>query len=77
VRALRETPGGELGVTGSITVAHQLIEADLVDEYRLFVHPVVMGTGRRLFVDGSDRLDLRLERSTAFRSGITLLVYRP
>jgi dihydrofolate reductase len=76
VRALRDAPGGELGVTGSITVAHQLIEAGLVDEYRLFVHPVVMGTGRRLFVEGADRRDLRLQRSTAFRSGVTLLVYR-
>jgi dihydrofolate reductase len=76
VRALREAPGGELGVTGSITVVHQLIEAGLVDEYRLFVYPVVMGTGRRLFVEGADRLDLRLERATTFRSGITLLVYR-
>src|SRR3712207_1896859 len=43
VRALGDAPGGELGVTGSITVAHQLIEAGLVDEYRLFVYPVVMG----------------------------------
>jgi dihydrofolate reductase len=77
VRALREAPGGEVGVTGSITVAHQLIEAGLVDEYRLFVYPVVMGSGRRLFVEGTDRLDLRLERSTTFRSGVTLLVYRP
>jgi dihydrofolate reductase len=76
VRALREAPGGELGVTGSIAVAHQLIEAGLVDEYRLFVYPVVIGSGRRLFVEGIDRLDLRLDRATTFRSGITLLVYR-
>jgi dihydrofolate reductase len=76
VCALREAPGGDLGVTGSITVAHQLIEAELVDEYRLFVHPVVIGSGRRLFAEGIDRLDLRLDRATTFRAGITLLVYR-
>jgi dihydrofolate reductase len=75
VRALREAPGGDLGITGSISVAHQLIEAGLVDEYRLLVYPVVIGTGRRLFVEGTDRRDLRLERATTFRSGITLLVY--
>jgi dihydrofolate reductase len=76
VRALREAPGGELGVTGSISVAHQLVEARLIDEYRLFVHPVVIGSGRRLFAEGTGRLDLRLDRATTFRSGITLLVYR-
>ena len=77
VRALRDAPGGDLGITGSICVAHDLIAAGLVDEYRLFVYPVVMGTGARLFVEGLDRAKLRLIEATPFRSGVVLLKYRP
>ncbi|MGY1623618.1 dihydrofolate reductase family protein [Geodermatophilus sp. SYSU D00965] len=76
VRALRATADGEIGVTGSITLCHAIIAADLVDEYRLFVFPRVLGRGRRLFPDG---VDVRLQRVAAreFRSGTTLLTYRP
>jgi dihydrofolate reductase len=76
VRALRAAHDGEIGVTGSITLCHALIGAGLVDEYRLFVFPRVLGRGRRLFPDG---VDVRLERVSAreFRSGTTLLVHRP
>ncbi|MGY1704433.1 dihydrofolate reductase family protein [Geodermatophilus sp. SYSU D00697] len=76
VRALRSSAEGEIGVTGSITLCHALIAADLVDEYRLFVFPRALGRGRRLFPDG---VDVRLQRVSVreFRSGITLLVHRP
>ena len=76
VRGLRSSADGEIGVTGSITLCHALIAADLVDEYRLFVYPRVLGRGRRLFPDG---VDVRLQRLSAreFRSGTTLLTYRP
>jgi dihydrofolate reductase len=77
VEALREMPGNDLGVTGSISVVHQLIEARLVDEYRLFVYPVVLGRGKRLFVEGADVPKLRLVEAKPFRSGIVLLKYRP
>ncbi len=76
VRALRSSHDGGIGVTGSITLCHALIAAGLVDEYRLFVHPRILGRGRRLFPEGVDE---RLRRVSAreFRSGITLLTYRP
>ena len=77
VRALKDAPGGDLGVTGSITLVHHLIAAQLVDEYRLFVNPVVIGRGRRLFPDGADHRNLRLVETTPFRSGVVLLTYRP
>lgn len=67
---------GVLGVTGSISVVHQLLAAGLVDELRLFVFPVLMGTGRRLAPEGL-RTDLTLASSTAFRSGVVLQTYRP
>jgi dihydrofolate reductase len=75
VRALKERPGQEIVVTGSITLCHALIEAGLVDEYRLFVYPVVQGRGRRLFPDGFELPRLTLVEATAFRSGITYSRY--
>jgi dihydrofolate reductase len=75
VRALKEQPGQDIVVTGSITLGHTLIEAGLVDEYRLFVYPVVQGRGRRLFPDGFECPELRLVEAKAFRSGITYSRY--
>ena len=75
VRALKEQPGKDIIVTGSITLCHALIENGLVDEYRLFVYPVVQGRGRRLFPDGYRCPRLRLVESNAFRSGITYSRY--
>lgn len=49
---LKATEGGDIVVTGSITLCHALIEADVVDEYRLFIYPFVQGGGRRLFPEG-------------------------
>ncbi len=75
VRALKEQPGQDVVVTGSITLVHALVAAGLVDEYRLFTYPVVQGRGRRLFPDGYEVPRLRLLESTAFRSGITYSRY--
>ncbi|SNS98981.1 Dihydrofolate reductase [Geodermatophilus saharensis] len=68
---------GEVGVTGSITLCHALIAAGLVDEYRLFVFPRVLGRGRRLFPDGTDVRLTATGSGRTFRSGVTLLTYRP
>lgn len=76
VRALKNAPGRELGVTGSISLVHGLIEAGLVDEYRLFVYPVVLGRGARLFADATAVPRLRLVEATPFRSGVVLMRYR-
>jgi dihydrofolate reductase len=75
VRALQEQPGQDIVVTGSITLCHTLIEAGLVEEYRLFVYPVVQGRGRRLFPDGVEYPRLGLLEAKAFRSGITYSRY--
>lgn len=75
VRALKEASGKEIGVTGSIRLTHALIEAELVDEYRLFVYPVVQGRGRRLFPDGHEVPRMKLVDGKTFRSGIALLRY--
>ena len=76
VERLKREPGGEIGVTGSISVVHSLIAAGVVDEYRLFVYPVVLGRGARLFQDARQVGKLELVECQAFRSGVTLMSYR-
>lgn len=76
VRALKDRVDGAIGCTGSIRLVHALLAAGLVDEVRLFTHPVVVGRGRRLFPDGTGWGPLRLTDSRAFRSGIVLTTYR-
>ncbi len=75
VGALKERPGRDIVATGSISLCHSLIEAGLVDEFRLFVYPAVQGRGRRLFPDGYVRTGLRLLESTAFRGDILFTRY--
>lgn len=77
VQTLKNQVDEEIGVTGSITLVHDLIAAGLVDEYRLFIYPVVVGHGRRLFQDATDVPELDLVDTKPFRSGIVLLTYQP
>ncbi|WP_432940473.1 dihydrofolate reductase family protein [Kribbella sp. CA-253562] len=76
VAALKESPGKDIVVTGSIELVHQLEAAGLVDEYRLFVYPVVVGQGRKLFPDGQGLLRLQLVEARPFDSGVVLTRYR-
>jgi dihydrofolate reductase len=76
VAALKAQPGNEIGVTGSISVVHSLVAAGFVDEYRLFVYPVVLGRGRRLFENATGMPRLELVEATSFWSGNVLLAYR-
>jgi dihydrofolate reductase len=76
VQALKEQQGLDIVITGSITLCHTLINAGLVDEYRMFVYPVVQGRGRRLFPDGFVLRRLKLLETQGFRSGVTYSQYR-
>jgi dihydrofolate reductase len=76
IRELKAKAGGDIVTTGSITLVRDLIAAGLVDEYRLFMYPVVLGRGRRLFADATEVPKLRLVGNQPFRSGIVLLRYR-
>jgi len=75
VRTLKEQHGRDIVVTGSITLTQAVVEAGLVDEYRLFVYPVVQGRGRRLTAEGVELPDLQLLDTKAFKSGVVLLRY--
>jgi class 3 adenylate cyclase/dihydrofolate reductase len=77
VRRLKAKPGGDLMVFGSPDLVDELLRHDLVDEYRLHVYPVILGSGKRLFRDRIDTHHLRLVASRAFSSGVVLLTYRP
>jgi dihydrofolate reductase len=75
VGALKRQPGNDIVVMGSSELAQTLIEADLVDEYRLMIHPVVLGAGKRLFRDGGSMLRLRLAEAVTTTSGLATLTY--
>jgi dihydrofolate reductase len=75
VRTLKASGDGDLVVTGSITLTHAVLEAALVDELRLFVHPAVQGRGRGLVDESISIYGLVPLESRVFRGGVTLLRY--
>src|SRR5262245_26783185 len=77
VEDLKAQPGGDLVVYGSPDLLDALLREDLVDEYRLLVYPVILGSGKRLFRDRIDTHHLRLIESRTFGSGVVLLTYAP
>ncbi len=74
---LKEQGDGDLVVYGSADLVDTLLEQDLIDEYRLLVYPIVLGSGKHLFRDGIDLHHLRLVDTRAFSSGVVLLTYQP
>jgi dihydrofolate reductase len=78
VPRVRDETDGDLLVAGSVQLVQALIERDLVDELRLMVHPVVLGAGKRLFGETSDKKTLRLTDTRAVGDdGVTIQVYEP
>ena len=76
IRALKAQPGADIVVTGSLTLVRDLVPSGLVDEYRLFVYPVVVGAGQRLFEPGTQLRKLETVETRRFASGLVLLRYR-
>ncbi|HEY7970411.1 MAG TPA: dihydrofolate reductase family protein [Candidatus Limnocylindrales bacterium] len=77
VRALKDRVGGDVFVYGSADLVHELLRHDLVDELRLMVFPVVLGSGKRLFRDEAALRHFRLASTRPFPSGAVLSVYEP
>jgi dihydrofolate reductase len=75
VRELKHELTGDLTVMGSGELLQTLIHQDLIDEYLLFIHPLVLGTGRRLFSDGTPPASLRLIKSTTTTTGVVIARY--
>ena len=77
IAELKQESGGDILLFGSADLLNTLINHDLVDEYRLMVFPVVLGSGKRLFRDATDIAHLQLVDTRTFESGVTVLSYRP
>jgi dihydrofolate reductase len=77
IAKLKQQPGDDVLVAGSADLVHTLMEHDLVDEYRLMVLPVVLGSGKRLFPDTPDKTVLRLVDTRTFDSGVQVHAYHP
>ncbi len=77
VSRLKQQPGKDILIFGSGDLVNTLMRHDLIDEYRLMVFPVVVGSGKRLFRDGSDTTVLRLVETKTFGSGVVVLTYQP
>jgi dihydrofolate reductase len=76
VARLKQEQDGDIVVHGSARLVQTLVENDLVDELRLMVFPVVLGSGKRLFGETSDKKPLRLVDSTVVGDGVGILVYQ-
>jgi dihydrofolate reductase len=74
---LKEQPGKDISISGSPTLVRSLLQDDLLDELRLMVHPIVVGSGKRLFEDGGAQKALQLVDSKTFSTGVLYLTYQP
>ena len=77
ISKLRQAPGGDIVVHGSAQLVQTLLEHDLVDELRLMVFPVVLGSGKRLFAHTSQKKALQLADSKIVGDGVAILIYKP
>jgi dihydrofolate reductase len=75
IERLKASPGGDL-VVGGAELAAEFMRHDLIDEYRVYVHPVLIGRGKRMFLDPSVKASLTLAESRVFGNGVILLRYR-
>jgi dihydrofolate reductase len=75
VSILKQQPGQDILIHGSCTLANSLIADNLIDVYRLLVYPVVLGKGKRLFLEGT-QAGMKLVETKAFASGVVALVYQ-
>jgi dihydrofolate reductase len=76
VAKLKQQPGQDLVMYGGHDLMHTLLEHDLIDEYRLWVYPVVLGKGRSFFKAGVERMDLDLVDTTVIPPGVAILTYQ-
>jgi dihydrofolate reductase len=77
VSRLKQQPGKDILVFGSGKLVNTLMRDELIDEYRLMIFPIIVGSGQRLFADGIDEMVLRLVDTETFGSGVVVLTYRP
>ena len=77
IAKLKQQPGQDILIEGSATLVESLAQAGLIDEYKLLVHPAIMGSGKRFFKDGMGMTKLKLVESKTLSLGVVLLCYEP
>jgi dihydrofolate reductase len=77
IAKLKQQPGKDILIEGSATLVQALAQAGLIDEYKLLVHPSVMGSGKRFFRDGMGLTKLKLLESKPLSLGVVALSYEP
>ncbi len=77
ITRLKQQPGQTIGVAGSPTLVHSLLQEGLLDELTLAIHPVIAGTGKRLFQDGDPLQRLKVVGSKTTGSGVVFITYQP
>lgn len=77
ITKLKQQPGKNIGVSGSPTLVRTLLENDLLDQLTLMVHPVIAGSGKRLFRDGSALKRMKLVSNQTTSTGVALMTYQP
>jgi dihydrofolate reductase len=77
IEGLKERVDGDILVAGSATLVQGMTARGLVDEYRLMIFPIVLGSGRRLFADSDEAVTMELAESRALASGTLINTYRP
>lgn len=77
VSELKRQPGKDIVISGSGALVRSLLEDGLIDELKLMVHPIVVGSGKKLFEESEKQTALELVDSTTFSTGVVYLTYRP
>jgi dihydrofolate reductase len=77
VAGLKAKPGKDIVILGSGELIQSLMRQRLIDEFRLLIHPLILGSGRRLFVDGGPMTSLRLVDTKTTTTGVVIATYQP
>ena len=76
ISELKKLNGNEIQIPGSATLVQSLMKANLIDEYRFLVHPIIMGSGKRFFKDEMKTSEMKLIKTQTFDKGVVLLCYQ-
>jgi dihydrofolate reductase len=77
IARLKQQPGKDILIEGSATLVQALMQAGLIDEFKFILHPVIAGSGKRFFQDGTDMTKLKLMESKPISLGVVVLSYEP
>jgi dihydrofolate reductase len=77
VAKLKQGEGGDIVISGSAALVRSILRYGLLDELKLMIHPILVGSGKRLFEEGEEQTKLELVDSTTFSTGVVYLTYQP